>query len=127
MLTLGSLRVIVTAHDLDAGVPGRAGADASHDAIAAGLGVRLAGAVVAVAGASRQICLDECGPRDNTGPAVLIGLGLTAYAAGVTWDIIAAPSTAREANARRHPTITPTVMTAPSGSPAYGLGLGGSF
>lgn len=92
------------------------------------MGLRLGGALLAIAGASQaEICFDECKPHDNSLPVAVIGLGLTTYLAGVIWDIAAAPSTARKANARRHPTITPTLMTAPSGASAYGLGLGGNF
>ena len=54
-------------------------------------------------------------------------IGLTAYLAGILWDIVAAPSTARDANERRRAAITPTLMTTPSGTSAYGLGVGGSF
>jgi len=94
----------------------------------AGMGLRLAGTAVTIAGLSQlQICFDECSPHDNSAAAALLGLGLVSYAAGMVWDIAAAPSTARESNARHRAVITPSVLTTPSGAAAYGLGLGGRF
>jgi hypothetical protein len=95
-----------------------------------GLGLRLLGTAVAAVGVSRlQLCFDSCGGEhvNNSDAGAVIVLGLATYAAGIIWDVASAPSTVRESNARRHPVITPSILTSPSGGAAYGLGLAGNF
>src|SRR5262245_19961452 len=98
--------------------------------LTAGLGFRLTGVIVGALGLSQlNICFESPCNSDGNGAALtLMSLGVVSYATGVIWDIAAAPSAARKANAMHHaPMITPSVMASPSGRAAYGLGVGGTF
>ena len=77
---------------------------------------------------SSNLCFSENCHSDRSTALLLGGLGVLTYAVGIGWDLATVRTTTREANARHHaPVITPSVLTAPSGHAAYGLGLGGSF
>lgn len=85
-------------------------------------GVVLGG--LAVVSALQDFCLggEDC-PRDN-GPAILLGLGATLYAAGILHDVIAgAPNSTDRYNRRHHLELVPTVMPAAYGTSAPGAGM----
>lgn len=93
-----------------------------------GIGLRAAGALSMIAGIAYSYCNDSAGSCTETFGHGLLAVGLAAYASGIVYDIVKAPSAADAYNARHHArtTIGPTVLTPPSG-PVMGVGLGGSF
>ncbi|HEY5925925.1 MAG TPA: hypothetical protein VIV11_29760 [Kofleriaceae bacterium] len=83
-----------------------------------GMGIRLAGGLVATAGIAAL-----AGDDDGTVSAAPALLGLAAVGVGVVWDLATAPS-AVDAWNRKHATVTAAPMKVGSG---YGVGLAGGF
>lgn len=89
-----------------------------------GMAVRLAGGAVAIAGVAQSFCWENCTGNEGGGALILAGLGV--YAGGVVLDIATAPRAARKWNNAHGMQVAPT-MVSTGGSPAVGLGLGGTF
>jgi hypothetical protein len=102
-----------------------------------GMGARTLGAALVLAGAAQSLgslCLsadngpDSCSSSSTANPnssRVLLGIGATAYVAGIVYDIVDAPRAADRYNAH-HFVMAPTVMQTASGTTA-GVGLSGTF
>lgn len=98
----------------------------SDEFLTPGLGLRVAGPVIALVGLGAFPChqlgdgsgCNTLGPAQNA--ALVVGAG--AFIAGVAYDIWDAPRAAGRYN-RSHSSVavTPMTMRGPSGSPAYGL------
>jgi hypothetical protein len=65
--------------------------------------------------------------EDDSTIEALIAVGAIGYATGILYDIATAGSAVDEYNLWVQLHVAPTVISTPSGGPAVGLGLGGSF
>jgi hypothetical protein len=69
----------------------------------------------------------NCTNSVSAGDKVLLVGGLVGYAAGTIYDIVDAPSSARDYNRAHTPAVMPTVMRTPSGDIHMGIGISGSL
>lgn len=98
--------------------------------VTAGMGLRLLGGAVAIAGVAQAFetsCYIDCNSSSSsTSGGGLVLVGLATFAGGTLYDIATARSAARDYNTSHRLTVLPTVLHPPSG-PVYGLGVGGRF
>jgi len=93
-----------------------------------GMGIRAAGASMAIVGFAEAFCFDDCQGKNQSPGEALFAIGAIGYGAGMIYDIVHAPAAAKKHNDRQRAKLMVTPAAYPTSTgPVPGVMVGGSF